>query len=302
MEKLYFAHLYFDDPEPEPEPEPSYVTGSADIEPAKSIDHVNRFGMGIQGLLKVLGITNMQSMRDGDTIKIYKYTTSGGGDQSAEGEEIPLTKVERKLAKTLTIETKFDRKLTTVQAMNKNRAIALEGTDKALVNKAEKRIRDTFYTVLATGTGTATAGATLQAALANAWAALSTYFKDEVATPIAFVNTEDAATYLGAAAISTQTQLGFSYISGFMGLPVIVITPDVTKGTVIMTAQENLNGAYIGQDSETADAMGLTYDDTGLVGMVHAINTARGGIETLLVTGIVFYPEDLAGVIVGSIS
>lgn len=302
MEKLYFSHLYFDDPEPEPEPDPSYVTASADIEPAKSIDHVNRFGMGIRALMEVLGITNMQSMRDGDTINVYKYTLTGGGDQSAEGEEIPLTKVERKLAKQLTIETKFDRKLTTVQALNKNRAIALEGTDRALVSKAEKRISDKFYTVLATGTGTATAGATLQASLANAWASLKTYFKNEAVTPIAFVNVEDAGTYLGAAAISTQTQAGFSYISGFMGIPYIVITPDVTKGSVIMTAQENLNGAYVGQDSETADAMGLTYDDSGLVGMTHAVNTARGGIETLLVTGIVFYPEDLAGVIVGSIS
>ena len=300
MEKIYFAHLYFDDPEPEPEP--SNVTASTDIEPAKSIDHVNRFGMGIQGLLEVLGITEMQSMRDGDTIKIYKYTLSGGGAQSDEGEEIPLTKVERQVAKTLTIATKLYRKLTTIQALNKNREIALEGTDKALVNKAEKDIRDVFYTVLATGSGTATAGATLQAALANAWAALNTYFKDEAVTPIAFVNVEDAATYLGAAAISVQTSFGINYVSNIMGIPTIVITPDVTKGSVIVTAAENLFGAYVGQDSETADAMGMSFDDTGLVGMVHAVNTARGGIETLLATGVLFYPEDLAGVIVGSIS
>jgi hypothetical protein len=294
----YFSHLYFDDPEPQP----SNVTASTDIEPAKSIDHVNRFGMGIKGLMEVLGVTEMESLRDGDTINIYKYTVSGGGDQSAEGEEIPLTKVERKLARALKIVTKLYRKLTTIQALNKNREVALEGTDKALVNKAQKDVRDVFYTVLATGTGTATAGATLQAAIANAWAALTTYFKDEVATPIMFVNNEDVATYLGTAGISTQTAFGFSYIQNFMGIGTAIITPDVAKGTVYMTAAENLHGAYVGQDSETADAMGMAYDETGLVGMVHAVNTARGGIETLLATGIVFYPEDLAGVIVGGIS
>ena len=294
----YFSHLYFDDPAPEP----SNVTASADIEPAKSIDHVNRFGMGIKGLMEVLGVTEMQSMRDGDTINVYKYTVSGGGAQSDEGEEIPLTKVERKLAKTLKIATKLYRKLTTIQALNKNREIALEGTDKALVNKAQKDIRDVFYTVLATGTGTATAGATLQAALANAWAALNIYFKDEAVTPIAFINVEDAATYLGGASITVQTSGGISYVQNFMGIPTVVICPDVTKGSIIMTAAENLFGAYVGQDSETADAMGMSFDETGLVGMVHAVNTARGGIETLLATGIVFYPEDLAGVIVGSIS
>lgn len=302
MKELYFKHLYFDDPEPEPEPEPSYVTGSTDIAPAKSVDHVNRFGDGIKALMAVLGITEMQELRDGDTVNIYKYETSGGGAQSAEGEVIPLTKVERKLAAAKKITTKLYRKLTTVQAISKNREVALEGTDNALLRKAQGDIKTAFFTVLATGTGTATAGATLQAAIANAWGELTGYFDDEEVTPVAFINNEDAATYLGAAAISVQQAFGFSYIANFLGLGVAIISPKITKGSVIVTAAENLHGAYVGQGSETADAMGYTYDETGLVGMTHAVNTERGGVETLMASGVVFYPEDLAGVIVGSIS
>lgn len=304
LEKLYFAHLYFDDPvpDPDPEPEPSYVTASTDIAPEKSIDHVNRFGNGIRALMQVLGITEMQELRDGDAVKIYKYTTAGGGDQSAEGEVIPLTQVKRTLAQTIKVTTKLYRKLTSIQALNANREVALEGTDNALLRKAQKAVKTAFYTVLATGTGTATAGATLQAAIANAWAALVAAFDDEDVTPIVFLNNEDVATYLGAASITTQSAMGISYVENFMGLSTAIISPSITKGSVIMTAKENLFGCYIGQGSESADAMGMTYDETGLVGMTHAVNTERGGVETLLASFVGFYPEDLAGVIVGSIS
>jgi hypothetical protein len=288
--------LYFD-------AEENTVT-STDIEPAISIDHVNRITTNIQTLSRALGITNMIPLAAGSVVKRYKTTVTKGGKQATEGDVVPLTKVERKALDPLTIELLPYRKLTTAQAIQKSgQAIALNETDGELVKEVQKDVRNSFFD-LVTGSGaTAAAGGTnLQEAIAQAWGTLATYFEDKDATPVFFVNPLDVASYLGTATISVQTAFGFDYIEKFLGLGTAFISPRVTKGTVYATAQENLNGVYAPQGGDVANAFSLTYDESGMIGMTHSRADDRFSIQTLVTAGVLFYTEDAAGVIKSTIN
>ena len=74
-------------------------------------------------------------------------------------------------------------------------------------------------------------GTDLQDTLAQCWGKLQVLFEDDTAQAVYFVNPEDIATYLGAAAITTQTAFGLNYIENFLGLGTVIITSRVTKGT-----------------------------------------------------------------------
>lgn len=280
------------------------TTASTDLDPAVSIDHVNRLVQNIDTLTKALGITSMKPMPAGNTIKRYKTSITKGGKQAAEGDIIPLTKAERKALAPITLELNPYRKLTTAQAIQKvGKAIALEETDEALMKEIQKDVRNDFFTmVTSAGATTAAGGNTLQKAIAQAWGSLSVYFEDRDVTPVFFLNPLDVADYLGSATISTQTAFGFQYVENFLGLGNAFISPRITKGEVYATAQENLNGAYADQSGDVADSFSLTYDESGMIGMTHSRADDRASIQTLVMTGIVFYTEDAAGVIKSTIT
>lgn len=303
MIKYDFIRLYFDDPEPEPEPtgrEAEENTNvSTDFEPAISIDHTNRISDNIRTLQRALGITSLKPMASGTVVKRYKYTVTKGERQAAEGEIIPLSKVERRPLTPLTLELTPYRKLTTAQAIQRvGRQIALNDSDSELEKEIRKDVRNAFFDLITANTATAaTAGATLQAAAANAWGKMSVYYEDKDVTPVYFVNPLDVATYLGSAAITTQSAFGFQYVENFLGLGNAFVTPRVTQGDVFATVSENLNGVYVPQGGDVADAFDLTYDETGIVGMTHSRVDDRASIQTLIMLGVLFYPEDASGVI-----
>lgn len=277
------------------------LTVKQDIEPAISIDHINRLSENITELQKLLGITEMEHLAAGSQIKIYKTTVENNPDQVGEGETIGLTKVSRKLAKTIDLVLKKYRKATSAETIQKSgKDKAVNETDAKLLLSVQKDIRTAFYAILATGTGTAT-GTGLQAALANAWGKIANYYNDFDATPIFFVNPTDVAAYLGTASISTQNVFGFTYIKNFLGLGDAILTPNITAGTFYATAKENLNGAYAGQ-GDVAEVFGLTMDQTGMVGMTHQVVGSNATLETLVMSGVVFYPEALDGVFKGTIT
>ena len=80
------------------------------------------------------------------------------------------------------------------------------------------------------------------------------------------------------------------------------VSPKVTKGTIFATATENLNGVYVPQGGDVADAFDLTYDESGMIGMTHSRADDRASIQTLIMAGVLFYPEDAAGIIKSTIS
>lgn len=279
------------------------MNAAADLEPGISIDFVSNFNSNITELQKVLGITDMESMAAGTTIKIWEMKQVNTPAQVGEGETIGLTKVERKHVRDIELTLNKYRRATSAEAIQKvGRNMAINQCDEKLVSNIQKDIKKNFYDVLLTGTGEA-GGATMQAALANAWAKLNVFHEDEGATPIHFLSPMDVGEYLGTAQISTQTAFGMTYVEDFLGLGTVVISPRVTQGKVISTAKENLHGAYIPANSgDVAQSFGLTADSTGLMGMKHSADDTNATINTLIMSGVVFYPERLDGVFVGNIT
>lgn len=275
---------------------------SGDVLPAISIDFETRLIDNINKLREVLGVTYMVPMANGATVNTYKTEVTVAG-QVAEGEVIGLSKVTRKLAKAYPLTLKKYGKLTTaelIQSAGLDRAV--NDTDNALLSEIQKEVKKNFFATVGAGTGVAPAGKTFQSALANAWGEVNKGYEDIDATPVYFVNPADLANYLGNATITTQNAFGLKYIEDFFGLGTVIVSAAVTEGTVVATAKENLNGAYVNQGGDIATAFGLTYDESGLVGMKHSTVDERASIYTLIMAGVLFYAEDPTKVYVGSIS
>lgn len=279
------------------------INVAADIEPAISIDHTSKFTSNIDELQQLLGITELTPMPAGTTIKIWKMEQVNTPEQVGEGETIALTKVQRTLARTIDLTLKKYRKNTSAELIQKvGRDMAINQTDEKIISGIQKGIKGDFYANLNAGTGEAT-GTTFQSALAAAWAAVIKFYEDEDATPIYFVSTDDVADYLGTAQVTLQQAFGMSYIQDFLGLGTVIVSPSLAKGTVIATAKENLHGAYIPANSgDVARTFNLTADKTGLVGMKHSTDDTNATVNTLIMSGIVFYPEMLDGVIKATIT
>lgn len=292
MKKLFNLQLFAEN-----------TTAAADLEPAISIDCVSKLNANITELQKVLGITEMEPMNSGTTIKIYETKQENTPDQVGEGEEIGLTKITRKVARTIDLILKKYRKKTTAEAIQRvGKSIAINKTDEKLLSGVQKEIKRDFFASLKAGTGKAS-GTTLQAALAANWGALQKEYEDEDATPIHLISSEDVAEYLGTAQITMQTAFGMSYFSDFLGLGTSIVSPNIEKGKVYSTAKENLHGAFVPANTgDVATTFGLTSDKTGLVGMKHSVKDDNATVDTLVMSGVVFYPERLDGVIVGTIS
>lgn len=278
------------------------TTLSTDLAPAISIDCVSKLHSNIDELRQVLGISEMEAMPAGAAIKIYKMTQSNTPDQVDEGETIALTEIKRELVDTIDLILKKYRKNTTAEAIQKvGREIAINQTDEKLISGIQKSIKADFYTMLGTGLGTA-GGVTFQSAISDAWGKIKEFYADEDASPIYFVSAGDAADYLGNAQITLQQAFGLSYVSDFLGLGTLVVSPSLEKGTVIATAKENLHGAYVpAVGGDIADVFNLTADDSGLVGMTHQAITENATVDTLVFSGVAFYPELLDGVFLSTI-
>lgn len=282
---------------------PTNETVTTDLAPAISVDYTSRIAENIAALQELLGVTELQPMAAGSTIKVYSETVTMGA-QVAEGEQLNLSKVSRQVAATYELTLKKYLKEVTAESIQKfGRDRAINRTDDKLIGEIRKGIKTDFFTLLGTGTGTAASGSTLQQVLANVWAALQTTFEDKDVTPVFFVSPTDVANYLGLATITMQTAFGFSYVENFLGLGKAIINPGLTAGTVIGTVEENLNGAYVpATGGDLAESFNLTSDESGLVGMVHMPNVSNASIDTLLFSGVKFYPELLNGVIKGTIT
>lgn len=281
-------------------------TKTGDLAPAISLDMNTRFVQTIAGLQEVLGVTSMLPMNEGDTVKTYKTVKDVKTGVVGEGDEIPLSKYSRAVDQTITLAIHKHRIEVTAEAIQKyGEAIAINLRDEEALLDAQYEILTDFYSMLTTS---ATSSSTItktsfQAALAGAWAKLRTILKRKNVTPIYFVSTEDVAEYLGAANITVQTAYGLSYVENFLGLGTVIVTPELTKGTIYATAKENINGVYIPvASSAVGRTFGMTPDATGMVGMKHFTNDVTLCLNTLLVDGVKFYPELKDAVVKATIS
>ena len=285
----------------------SNVIKAAQMSKVREVDFVSRFTHGsLAKLLEVLGVTRKLPMQEGTTL--YMYTTSGTLQSGSvdEGAIIPLSQYQRNKVAVGEMALKKWRKATTAEAIMKSGyQEAVAETDAKLLSDVQKTIRSSFFSLLnGTITGsTAVTGVGLQKALAAAWANLQIKFEDDTASAVYFVNPLDLGDYLGSASITVQEAFGLQYIENFLGLGTVIISSQITQGTFIATAKENIVLYYLSMNGDIGGKFGLTVDDLGLVGMKTDIPTEnRAQLETLVMAGIDLFVEYAAGVIKGTIS
>lgn len=280
---------------------------AAQMSKAREVDFVARFTHNsLNKLIEVLGVTRKIPMMEGTTM--YVYATSGTlqSGSVAEGDIIPLSQYATTKTAIGEITLKKWRKAVSAEAIKKSGyEAAVRDTDRALLRDVQKGIRTDFFTLLngtITGSTSAT-GVGLQAALANAWGKLQIKFEDDAAEAVYFVNPTDAANYLGAANITVQTAFGLNYIEDFLGLGTVILTSQVTAGTFVATAKENLVMYYLTMNGDIANAFDMTADELGYIGIKSGYqNEERAQIESLVMDGIQFFVEYAAGVIKGTIT
>lgn len=277
---------------------------TADIAPEISVDMAYGLKDSVRKLREALGVTTMRKMEKGATIKVYKTTKVNTPEQVGEGEIVPLTKFRRALAQTVELVLKKYRKSTSGEAIQADGFnVSVNETDTKLIAEIGKEIKQGFFALINAGTGTATAGATLQAACANLWAAIQAGFEDvEVeGQTVFFVNPVDAASYLGTNPVGLAEAFGLTYVKNFLGMGTLVISKEIAQGAPVATVSDNIKGAYIAADGELS-VFGYSFDDTGLIGVNHSVANDRVSIDTNAVSGVKFYAEDLALVFKGSIA
>lgn len=283
------------------------VIKAAQLKRVREVDFVSQFThTSLNKLIEVLGVTRRIPMMEGTTM--YMYSTSGTLQSGAvaEGEIIPLSKYEQTKTPVGEITLNKWRKAVTAEAIKKSGLMtALNETDTALLRDVQKGIRTSFFNFLnGTITGsTAATGVGLQAALAAAWGQLQVKFEDDTAQAVYFVNPQDIADYLGGANISIQTVFGMNYIENFLGLGTVIMSSQITKGTFVATAKENIVMYYLTMSGDVANAFELTTDETGYVGINSGYqNNERAQIESLVMDGIQFLVDYAAGVVKGTIT
>ena len=273
----------------------------------REIDFTRRFThTSLAKLIEVLGVTRKIPMQEGTTMYVYDTVGQLANDGTvAEGEIIPLSQYERTKTPVGEITLKKWRKGVSAEAIKKsgyNEAVT--ETDNKLLRDVQKSIRTAFFNLVnGTITGsTTTTGTGLQAVLAQNWGKIQGLFEDDAAEMVSFVNPLDVADYLASATISVQTAFGLNYVEDFLGLGTVIMSSQVTKGTVISTAKENLVLYYLTMNGDLAQAFELTSDELGYIGINSGYpNKDRAQIECLVMSGIQLFVEYAAGVVKGTI-
>lgn len=274
---------------------------TTDLKYPITVDITNTFSEDMNKMVEMMGIARKISVSEGTTLRIYSgYDVTLADGNVPEGEIIPLSEVTRREETSKVINLKKYRKATTgeaIQIYGANEAVNM--TDQAIVNKLQREVRTDFIKTLKTGTGTQVAESPgLQGALASAWGNLKVRFEDLGGSrTIAFVNPLDVAGYIGNAGITTQTAFGLTFLEGFVDSTVI-LTSEVARGEVWATVPENLVLAFINpNNSELARQFNLSGDISGFIGMTHFTHNESLTLQTILVSGILLYPELIDGIV-----
>lgn len=274
---------------------------------AKSIDFANKMGDRLNKLFEALGITNKIPLNVGSALKQYRFNVidseAPNGDV-AEGEVIPLTKVERELVNITELEFRKFRKSTSAEAIQAHGYdLAINRTDAELIRYVQKKFRTDFFETIEGAVNNpdrtndeALSGKNLQGALSRGRANLSVLLDDEV-TPIALVNPNDVAGHLADGFINSNgAQFGLNLLTPYVGVQVIEFA-DVPQGTVYMTTAENLNVAYANPQGELGRAFNFATDQTGFVGVLHDIQSNRLTADTVFTSAISMFPENVDAVV-----
>lgn len=269
-----------------------------------AVDFVNKFGYDIDELLQVLGVTRRMTLSQDQKVQTYKFTTTMANIAAVgEGEDIPLSTVTKAKDREFAIALNKYRKITTLEAIRKyGKDAAVNQTDKKILEEIQDSFKTKFFSYLATAP-TKQSATGLQQALSLGWAKAKGFFRGNVPI-ISFVSPMDVATYLGDAPIvsSTPTAYGFTILTNFLNQTVAVFD-SLPAGTIYTTAAENIILANANvTTSEIASTFNFTGDESGLIGMLHDVNTTNLTTQTVIVEGTQLFTEVLDGVVATTIT
>ncbi|RAI79674.1 phage capsid protein [Macrococcoides goetzii] len=283
-------------------PEPNLQTvPTLDNFKEKSVDFAYRFEQDLIDFQKALGITRLMPVASGMTIELFgkPEVTLANGDVP-EGDLIPLSYVTPVVASTKKITLKKYRKATSGEAIQTYGAdAAVDITDTALIKEVQNNVRKDLFTLVQSGEAQTNlnTGNGLQGALATVWGTLQTIFEDDTVRPIVFAHPMDVAQAVADKQMTLETTFGLNYYTDLTGTIVFTST-QVERGNVYGTAADNLVIAYIpAGTSDLGQQFGLTSDNTGFIGMKHFLHNETLTQQTLLVSGVLMFPERLDGVV-----
>ena len=277
------------------------------LKKVREVDFVNQFTHNsLAKLIEVLGVTRRIPMAEGNTMYTYTMTGTLESGKVAEGEIIPLSKIEQQKTPVGDITLNKWRKAVTAEAIKKSGYnTAVVETDAKLLQMVQNGIRTDLFAFINEGISGATtaSGTTLQALLAAMWGNLQVLFEDDTAEAVYFVNPQDVAQYLATANITTQTAFGMNYVENFLGLGTVVMSNRIAKGTAVATAKQNMIMYYLTMNGDLANAFSLTTDELGYIGIKSGYqNEERAQIESLVMDGIQFLVEYAEGVVKGTLT
>lgn len=270
-----------------------------------SIDFKERFTENIKKLQEVLGIMSLTPMSAGNQIKIYKSEVTKADSNVAEGEEIPLSKVTRKLAKTITLDYKKYRKVTTAESIQANGFTqAITDTDNLLLRSIQKDLKQDFFGLVTGMTGTTKATADdFKGGIAKTLGQMAVMWEDYDVDTVLFINPIDFYDYLAKAELTTQTTFGLNYLENFMGFSKVIMSTAIPQGKVYATPSQNINLAYANVNGGSlSQAFNFATDATGLIGVTHNSVNENLTYQTVIMNGMVLFPERVDGIIETSIN
>ena len=275
----------------------------ADLARAREVEFVTIFGENLKKLTEALGVSRMIPKQAGTMLKAYRATGTLANGEVAEGETIPLSKYATEAVPIDEITLLKWRKATSAEAIiEKGYDQAVTMTTDKMLSDVQKGIRNKFFTFMGTGTGSAS-GATVQAALANAWGQLQVLFDDDSIDSVYFMNPLDVAEYLGTAQITMQTAFGMSYVENFLGLGTVFFNSSVPQGKIYATAKQNLVVYYVPVNgADLNEAFSFTSDETGLIGIHEEPDYTNMTASDTVINGMVLFAERIDGVVVSSIA
>ena len=275
----------------------------ADLARAREVEFVTIFGENLKKLTEALGVSRMIPKQAGTMLKAYRATGTLASGEVAEGETIPLSKYATEAVPIDEITLLKWRKATSAEAIiEKGYDQAVTMTTDKMLSDVQKGIRNKFFTFMGTGTGSAS-GATVQAALANAWGQLQVLFDDDSIDSVYFMNPLDVAEYLGTAQITMQTAFGMSYVENFLGLGTVFFNSSVPQGKIYATAKQNLVVYYVPVNgADLNEAFSFTSDETGLIGIHEEPDYTNMTASDTVINGMVLFAERIDGIVVSSIA
>lgn len=254
---------------------------------------VKAFDGSYNALADLLGVVAPTIVPAGTALRTTTVNVTLNETPYTEGDEIPVSKTSSTKEIIDVAAPAYYRTLTTEQAVLTAGYIpAVLNKDTKLAAKIRAKIVAKFYTDLtAAATAGKRGGKNLQEALANAEAEVGDALEsgsDSAGEIIHFINRFDAADYLSNAQVTVQTAFGLSYLESFLGIPRVVISSSVPKGTVLATPTANIN--VYGIDIAGLQA-GYTVSDSGLLGIKHSHIDERAAYQTIMITGMKVKPE-----------